>query len=82
MFAGDFSDVFYRDFDLYKLRFLSFLHGTPNAAICGQMESVGVCPSFEVTESQEGSLWLCSVNFLRKAWCDQVFACSKQAEVR
>lgn len=61
MFAGDFSDVFYRDFDLYKLRFLSFLHGTPNVAICGQMESVGVCPSFEVLLSHRKDLCGCVV---------------------
>lgn len=77
-----FSNMFYRDFDLYKLGFLSFLHGTTTTAICGQVESVGVCPSFEVIESQERSLWLYSVNFLRKARCDQVFACTEQAEVR
>lgn len=36
-----FSNMFYRGFDLYKLRFLSFLHGTSTTAICGQMEKCG-----------------------------------------
>lgn len=54
----------------------------PSQPSGGRWKSVGACPSFEVIESQEGSLWLYSVNFLRKARCDQVLTCMEQAEVR